>query len=66
MLVVEDLAESQERIARLLREIDVEPKQIMIEAKILEIALDESESFGIDWSKIINPSKGSAFGPAAP
>ena len=40
VLVIEDLAEYQERIARLLREIDLEPKQIMIEAKILEITLD--------------------------
>ena len=62
MLVVEDLPESQERIARVLREVDVEPKQIMIEAKILEITLDESESFGIDWNKIFNTGLGSGMG----
>ena len=53
-LVVEDLPDFLERIQRLLAEIDVEPKQIMIEAKILEIALDNSEVFGIDWSKIFS------------
>ena len=62
LLVVEDVPESQERIARVLREIDVEPKQIMIEAKILEITLDESESFGIDWNKIFNVGLGSGIG----
>ena len=62
MLVIEDLPESQERIARVLRQIDVEPKQVMIEAKILEISLDETESFGIDWNKIFNAGLGSGIG----
>jgi type II secretory pathway component GspD/PulD (secretin) len=53
-LVVEDLPDFLQRLQRLLAEIDVEPKQIMIEAKILEIALDNSEVFGIDWSKIFS------------
>ncbi len=53
-LVVEDLPDFLERMQRLLAEIDTEPKQIMIEAKILEIALDNSEVFGIDWSKIFS------------
>jgi len=62
LVVVEDYAEYQERIASLLREIDVEPKQILIEAKILEISLSENESFGLDWKKITNTSTGSGFG----
>ena len=53
-LVVEDLPDFLERLQRLLAEIDVEPKQILIEAKILEISLDKSEVFGIDWSKIFS------------
>lgn len=53
-LVVEDLPDFLERIARLLAEIDVEPKQILIEAKILEISLDRSEVFGIDWAKVFS------------
>jgi len=61
-LVVEDLPEYQQRIAEILREIDVEPKQILIEAKILEIALDETESFGLDWNKIFNTGNGSGIG----
>lgn len=51
MLVVEDLPDFLERIEKLLKEIDSAPKQILIEAQILEITLDESETYGIDWSK---------------
>jgi type II secretory pathway component GspD/PulD (secretin) len=62
MLVVEDHTEYHARISQILRDIDVEPKQIMIEAKILEITLDEGETFGIDWTKIFNTTTGSSFG----
>ncbi len=41
-----------DRIGKLLVELDVQPKQVMIEAKILEVTLDESENFGVDWKKI--------------
>ncbi len=56
MVVVEDTPDFLGRIQRLLAEIDSEPKQIMIEAKILEITLDNTESFGIDWGKIFSSS----------
>ncbi len=52
LLVVEDLPEFLDRIEGLLSEIDVQPKQILIEAKILEIELNDDQKFGIDWSKI--------------
>ena len=52
LLVVEDLPDFVERIEGLLAEIDKEPRQILIEAKILEITLAADETFGIDW-KII-------------
>lgn len=54
LLVVEDAPDFLDRISRLLTAIDVEPKQILIEAKILEITLEKSETFGIDWSKIFS------------
>lgn len=54
MVVVEDTPEGMPRMEALLREIDSRPKQIMIEAKILEITLDDTETFGIDWNKIIS------------
>jgi type II secretory pathway component GspD/PulD (secretin) len=54
MIVVEDTAEGVKRIEALLREIDTQPQQIMIEAKILEITLDENENFGIEWNKVFS------------
>jgi type II secretory pathway component GspD/PulD (secretin) len=54
MVVVEDTPEDMRRIIALLREIDTQPQQIMIEAKILEITLDDTETFGIDWSRILS------------
>ena len=58
MLVVEDLLHFISRIETILAEIDQEPKQIFIEAKILEISLRDSESFGLDWTKIFSSDGG--------
>ncbi len=59
LLVVEDLPSFINRIEKLLAEIDLEPKQIFIEAKILEISLRDSESFGLDWQKLFDSDGGS-------
>lgn len=53
-LVVEANDAGQARAASVLREIDRPPRQILIEAKILEITLDQNENFGVDWSRIVN------------
>jgi type II secretory pathway component GspD/PulD (secretin) len=58
LLVVEDLPSFLTRIERLLAEIDQQPKQIFIEAKILEVTLRDSESYGIDWSKLFSSDGG--------
>jgi type II secretory pathway component GspD/PulD (secretin) len=52
LLVVEDLPGYVDRMEKLLEQLDIQPKQVMIEARILEVTLDESERFGIDWRKI--------------
>lgn len=62
LLVVEDLPDFHARIEKILREIDVEPLQIMIEAKILEITLDSSESFGIDWTRVVGAGGSGSIG----
>ena len=41
MIVVEDTAEFLERTSQLLRELDAEPRQVLIEAKVLEVTLDD-------------------------
>lgn len=51
MIVIEDTPEFVERAAKLLQELDAQPKQVLIEAKVLEITLDDSEAYGVNWSR---------------
>lgn len=51
-IIVHDYPESVERIANLLSEIDVRPKQVLIEATVLSVTLTEDTQFGIDWSTL--------------
>jgi type II secretory pathway component GspD/PulD (secretin) len=53
-LVVESTEAGLARAARVLREIDGPPQQILIEAKILEITLDRGDTYGVDWSRVFN------------
>jgi len=57
LLVVDDKPHFLRRIERLLKELDREPRQILIEARILEVGLKDSESYGLDWSRIFNSDK---------
>ncbi|NIA19505.1 MAG: hypothetical protein GWP07_03595 [Xanthomonadaceae bacterium] len=52
MLVIQDGRESIARIKQLLADLDREPAQVLIEAKILEVNLDNSETFGLDWKRL--------------
>jgi type II secretory pathway component GspD/PulD (secretin) len=52
LLIIEDTPYFHTKIKSLLTKLDREPKQILIEARILEVGLKDSESFGLDWSKI--------------
>lgn len=58
LLVVEDLPKFLDRIQKLLVQIDREPTQILIEAKILEVTLNDSDSFGLDWKRMFNVNNG--------
>lgn len=53
MLVVEDTPHFLERISQLLKELDRRPLQILIEAQILEVGLKDSESYGLDWARLL-------------
>ena len=58
MLVVEDLPDFVLRMERMVAEIDREPQQILIEAKILEITLDENDLYGVDWAQLVTHDDG--------
>ena len=63
LLVVEDTPHFINRIATLLGKLDKKPMQILIEAKILEIGLKDTESFGLDWATLFEPGNGTgSFG----
>lgn len=51
MLIVEDQPEYIAQIETILKEIDQQPKQILIEAKIVDITLTDDDEYGIDWTK---------------
>lgn len=61
-VIVEDSAAGIARIEALMREIDRQPRQIMIEAKILEITLDDNQQFGVDWQKVFSANGVNRFG----
>ncbi len=51
ILVVGDLPGFLRKIELLIDQLDQLPAQILIEAQILQIALDDNLKFGIDWTK---------------
>ncbi|HEX9174008.1 MAG TPA: hypothetical protein VF861_15250 [Telluria sp.] len=61
-IIVEETAAGMARIEALLREIDRQPRQILIEAKILEITLDDNQQFGVDWQKVFSANGVNRFG----
>ncbi len=58
LLVVEDLPDFIRRLENLLTELDKQPAQILIEARILEITLDASDTYGIDWTRLFSSDGG--------
>ncbi len=62
LLMVEDQPGYVYRIAQLLEELDRRPHQVLIEAKLLEVRLNDEESFGIDWAAFFSLGNGEASG----
>jgi type II secretory pathway component GspD/PulD (secretin) len=52
LLIVEDTPYFLGRVERMLRAVDRQPRQILIEAKILEVSLTDQESWGLDWTRV--------------
>jgi type II secretory pathway component GspD/PulD (secretin) len=72
-IVVLDYPENIAKVENLIKELDVRPKQVLIEATILSATLSEQTAFGIDWSTlngvtidtILNVGKGASDGISA-
>lgn len=54
VLVVEDTPAVHQRIAEYIAQIDVPPRQVLIEAHVLQIALTDDERHGIDWRGLVH------------
>lgn len=53
-IIVRDFPENIDKVAEMLREIDIRPPQILIEATVIRAVLDDNTKFGIDWSSLAN------------
>ena len=58
LLIVKDQPDYVARISKLLADMDRRPPQILIEAKILEVKLNDEQSYGIDWSGVFTNGDG--------
>jgi type IV pilus assembly protein PilQ len=48
-LIVEDLSQNLDQIEKVLEAVDLPPRQVLIETKILQVRLNDDTSLGIDW-----------------
>ena len=65
-IVVYDFPERLDKVAEIIKEIDVKPQQILIEVTVLKAELSETTNFGINWSKIVGLTASSTpFGISA-
>ena len=54
VLVVEDVPSNMERLARTVRQLDVAPRQVLIEAHVLSITLSDDTQCGINLQALLN------------
>lgn len=52
-IIVEDNLKNIEKVEKLIRYWDAKPKQVLIEAKILEVTLTDDMSFGVNWEQML-------------
>jgi len=52
-IIVNDTVENIKRIDNIISFLDTVPKQVLIEAKILKVTLNDDMTFGVDWKAIM-------------
>lgn len=58
-LVVMDTPEKLAQVQMVVNRIDVKPPQVLIEARFVEVSLDDVDKMGIDWNLVASASGGS-------
>jgi len=53
-IAITDLPEKMKKIKRMIAEFDVPTKQVLIEAQIVQVALNDATKYGIDWDRIFH------------
>lgn len=51
-VIVYDFPENLEQAGEVLQEVDIRPKQVLVEATILSVTLTEDTQFGIEWQTL--------------
>ncbi len=59
-IVVVDTPDRLESIKQVVNKIDVKPVQVIIEARFVEVSLDNGHKMGIDWNMVASASGGAA------
>ncbi|OGP64446.1 MAG: hypothetical protein A3K22_04240 [Deltaproteobacteria bacterium RBG_16_42_7] len=62
MVVIRDIPSAIERVTQILKQVDVKTKQIMIEAKIVEVSTNASRELGIQWGTMYRNGDAYVFG----
>lgn len=62
-LIVTDIAEQMPTIEKTIRELDLKPKQIYIEAEVVEVALETLRRIGVDYGNSTSGQIASYAGP---
>lgn len=60
-IAVSDLPDKMKKIKKLIAAFDDDTQQVLIEAQIVQISLNDRTRFGIDWEKIFNAARISDF-----
>lgn len=59
-IIIQETKENLEQISTLLQSIDVPPRQVVIDVKMVEFSLTGGQKFGVDWKSIFT-NAGSAL-----
>lgn len=61
-IAVVDFPEKINQIAKIIQAFDEKPRQVLIEAKIVQVSLDDDYAFGIDWQLLMERTSRNNFG----
>ncbi len=62
-IAISDLPDKMKKIKRMIDAFDVPTRQVLIEAQIVQISLNDRTQFGIDWEKFFRMSAWGKFAP---